>query len=74
MDAALARMMQALQCASSTSLDGVAPGALMFGWDMLLNIPIVTNIVTLTQNWQLQTDLQLEQQNQKQSRFNYEVG
>ena len=42
---ALAATMHALRCASSTSLQGVAPGALVFGRDMLLNIPIVTDII-----------------------------
>ena len=46
----------------------------MFGRDMLLNIPIVTDIISLTQNRQLQTDLRLERENQKRSRFDYEVG
>ena len=51
-DLVLACTMQALQCAPSTLLDGVTPGALVFGQDMLLNIPIVTDIVSLqlTQN------------------------
>ena len=67
-DSALACTMRALRCASSTSLDGVAPGALVFGQDMLLNIPIVMDIISLTQNQQLQTDLWLEQENGKRSR------
>ena len=51
-DLVLACTMQALRCVPSTSLDGVTPGALVFGQDMLLNIPIVTEIVSLqlTQN------------------------
>ena len=47
--------MQALRCTSLTLLDGV--GTLMFGQNMLLNILIVMDIVALTQNQQLQTNL-----------------
>ena len=53
---ALACTIRAMYCASSTSLDGVAPSALVIGQDMLLNIPIVTDIISITENRQLQTD------------------
>ena len=65
--------MRAMRCASSTSLQGVAPGALVFGRDMLLNIPIVTDIISITENRQLQTDLRLERENRKRSHFDYQV-
>ena len=71
---ALAATMRAMRCASSTSLNGVAPGALVFGRDMLLNIPIVTDIISITENRQLQTDLRLERENRKRSHFDYQVG
>lgn len=48
---ALASTMQAMRCATSTSLNGVAPGALVFGHDMWFSIPIVTDIILLTENW-----------------------
>ena len=47
---ALACTIRAVRCAASTSLEGVAPGALVFGRDMLLNIPIVTDIISITDN------------------------
>jgi hypothetical protein len=72
-DSALACTMRAMQCASSTSLQGVAPGALVFGRDMLLNIPIMTDIVSITENRQLQTNLRLQQENRKRSHFDYQV-
>ena len=71
---ALAATMRAMRCASSTSLNGVAPGALVFGRDMLLNIPIVTDIISITENRQLQTDLRLERENRKRSHFDFQVG
>ena len=70
---ALAATMHALRCASSTSLQGVAPGALVFGRDMLLNIPIITDIISITENRQLQTDLRLERENRRRSHFDYQV-
>ena len=63
-----------MRCASSTSLNGVAPGALVFGRDMLLNVPIVTDIISITENRQLQTDLRLERENRRRSQHDYQVG
>ena len=40
---------------------------------MLLNIPIVTDIISITENRQLQTDLRLERENRKRSHFDYQV-
>lgn len=61
--AALVCTMCAMQCTSSTSFNGVAPGALVFGHHMLLNIPIVTDIVSIAENRQLETNLQLKRKN-----------
>ena len=71
--AALSATVHAMRCASSTSLNGVAPGALVFGRDMLLNIPIVTDIISIAENRQLQTDLRLERENRRRSHFDYQV-
>ena len=73
-NSALAATMRAMRCAASTSLDGVSPGSLAFGRDMLLNIPIVTDIVSITENRQLQTDLRLERENRRRSQYDYQVG
>ena len=72
-NSALAATMRAMRCAASTSLDGVAPGAMAFGRDVLLNIPILTDIVSTTENRQLQTDLRLERENRRRSQFDYQV-
>ena len=47
---ALACTVRAMLCAASTLLEDIAPGALVFGRDMLLNIPIVTDIIAITEN------------------------
>ena len=73
-NSALSSTMRALRSSASTSLDGVSPGALVFGRDMLLNIPIVTDIISITHNRQLQTDLRLERENKRRSHHEYTVG
>ena len=73
-NAALASTMRAMRSAASTSLGGVAPGALVFGRDMLLNVPIVTDIISISHNRQLQTDLRLERENCRRSQHDYQVG
>lgn len=72
-DSALAQTLHAMRCAASTSLNGIAPGALVFGRDMLLNIPIVTDIIAISENRQLQTNLRLERENRKRSQMDYQV-
>lgn len=74
MQNALASTMRVMRCAASTSLMGVAPGALVFGRDMNLSVPIVTDIIAITHNRQLQTDLRLERENRRCSRHEYIVG
>ena len=41
---------------------------------MHLNVPIVTDIVSLSHNRQLQTDLRVERENQRRSRHECKVG
>ena len=53
---ALAVAMQAVHCASSASLQGVAPGALVLSGDMVLSISVITGIVAIACNCRLQTD------------------
>ena len=71
---AIASTIRAMRCAANTSLQGFAPGALVFGRDMHLNVPIVTDIIALTHNRQLQTDLRLQRKNSRRSRREYVVG
>jgi len=71
---ALARTMYAMRCSSSTSLMGASPGALVFGRDMHLNVPFVTDIVSITENRQLQTDARLKRENLRRSHHDYQIG
>ena len=49
-DTALATAMYAHHCSPNTSLGFYSPGALVFQHDMLLDIPLIAHIHTLTQN------------------------
>ena len=71
---AIANTNRAMRCAASTSLMGTSPGALVFGRDMHLNIPIVTDIIAITHNRQLQTDLRLQRENRRRTQHDYAVG
>jgi len=73
-DDALAQTIRACRCASNSSLQGFAPGAIVFGRDMNLNIPIISDIISISENRQLQTDLRLQRENQKRSHHEYLVG
>ena len=73
-DDALAMTMRACRCAANTSLQGYSPGALVFGRDMHLSIPIVADIISLSENRQLQTDLRLQRENMRRSFKDYSVG
>ena len=73
-ESAIASTMRALRCAANSSLQGLAPASLVFGRDMNLNIPIVTDIVAISHNRQLQTNLRLERENRRRTRHEYEVG
>jgi transposase InsO family protein len=73
-DDALAQTLRACRCAANTSLQGIAPGALVFGRDMNMNIPIVADIISISQNRQLQTDLRLMRENSRRTRHEYTVG
>ena len=71
---AIALTIRACRCSANTSLQGLAPGALVFSRDMHLNIPIVVDILALSQNQQLQTDLRLQRENRRRTRHEYRVG
>ena len=73
-DEAVAQLLRACRCSANTSLQGVAPGALVFGRDMHLNIPIVADILSISQNAQLRTDARLVKENARRTRHEYRVG
>ena len=43
-------------CVSNTALQGMAPGILVFGCDMNVNIPVLTDVVAILADQQLWTD------------------
>ena len=46
----------------------------MFGRDMHLNIPVIADIVSISENRQLQTDRRLMRENSRRTRYEYKVG
>jgi len=67
-------MSRACRCSANTALDGYSAGALVFGRDMHLNIPIVVDILAITRRQQLQTDQRLARENRGRSHHEFEVG
>ena len=57
-DKALATTMHALRCSPVSSLGNFLPGALVFNQDMLLNIPLVADILTIAKHCQALIDKQ----------------
>ena len=55
-DEAIATAMHACRCAPNTSLGNFTPGALVFQRDMLLDLPLVADLLTLTQHRQVLID------------------
>ena len=74
MERCIATAMQATRICSSSSIQNYSPGALAFGRDMLLNIPIVTDILAISQNRQLKVNRRLLYENRKRSQHDYQVG
>ena len=72
-DNALATAMYAHHCSPNTSLGFYSPGALVFQHDMLLDIPLIADIHTLTQNWQALIDKHLLQANCCHTRHEFKV-
>ena len=72
-DDALATAMHACRCASSSALDNLSPGAVVFNRDMFLSIPFFADISTLTRHRQRAIDLRLLQANARRTRHEYKV-
>ena len=73
-ESALATAMFATRCSAHLSLGGFSPGALAFGRDMLLDIPLIADIQTLTQARQAQIDYRLLRANKKRRPVDFRVG
>ena len=72
-DEAIATAMHACRCAPNTSLGNFSPGALVFQRDMFLDLPLVTDLLTLTQHRQALIDRRLLRANARRIRHEYKV-
>ena len=63
-----------VSCVSDLASQGMAPGTLVFGRDMSVNVPVLTDIVAVSANQQLQTDARLLLVNQWCTLHEHKVG
>ena len=68
------RASNAHRCASNTAIGNYSPGSLVFQRDMLLDIPIISDILTLTQHRQAMIDKRLLRANAASISHDYKVG
>lgn len=73
-DDALAACMHAMRCAVSKSLLNNTPGEVVFGRDMLLDLPVIVDLVRIQQGRQLLVNENLRRQNAKRREFDFRVG
>ena len=73
-DRAIATTMHATRCASHSSLNGCSPGSLAFHRDMFLDIPFITDLLTLRDLRQQKIDLRLLKANQRRVQHDFRVG
>eukprot|EP00957_Ditylum_brightwellii_P018187 1370688-Ditylum_brightwellii.AAC.1 len=72
-DNALAAATHATQCAVSRAL-GISPEALIFQWDMFLNLPIIADLLNIRDKRQVMINENLRRQNPKRREWDYMVG
>lgn len=72
-DTALANCLYATRAAFHSSLQGT-PGSLAFGRDMVLDIPVIADWLTIQQNRQQLIDQRLIAANRKKFSYDYQVG
>ena len=73
LDTAIANAMFATRCTFHSALQ-TTPGGLAFGRDMILNIPLVTDLVLLQERRQQLIDKRLITANAKRFNYDYRVG
>ena len=73
LDTAIANAMFATHCTFHSALQ-TTPGGLAFGRDMILNIPLVTDLVLLQERRQQLIDKRLITANAKRFNYDYRVG
>ena len=72
-DHALASTMHATRCAVSRMFQ-TSPGALSFGRDMILDIPVIADLYNIQSRRQVQIDNNLLRMNRKRRDFDYRIG
>ena len=72
-DSALATAAHAVR-ANVSQTTGYSPGALVFHRDMLLDVPIVVDLIKLRDNRQLSVDSNLQRVNSKRISYDYQPG
>ena len=72
-DEALTTAMHALRCNPVSSLGNYSPGAIVFNRDMLLNIPLVADILTITKHRQALIDKRLLRANRSRTRHEFKL-
>ncbi len=73
LDTAIANAMYATRCTYHSALK-TTPGGLAFGRDVILNIPLVTNLELLRERRQQHIDQRLITANAKRFSYDYQVG
>jgi transposase InsO family protein len=73
-DDAIGTAMHALRCNPVSTLGNYSPGALVFNRDMFLNIPLVADILTLTQHRQALIDKRLIRANRSRIKHEFKIG
>lgn len=73
-DDAIATAMHAHRCSPNSALGNFSPGALVFQRDMLLDIPVLCDILTLTKHRQAVIDHRLLKANAKRIAHEFRVG
>ena len=72
-DKAIGTSMLALRCNLVSTLGNYSPGALVFNRDMFLNIPLLTDMLTLSRNRQALIDYRLLKINRHRRRHEYKI-
>ena len=71
---ATAHAMYATRCAAHSSLNNMSPGAVAFDRDVVLNIPMFADLITLRDLRQAKVDKRLLAENSKRKPYDCEVG
>jgi transposase InsO family protein len=72
-DNALAACCHAMRCAASKSLSNNTPGEVVFGRDMLLDLPVIVDLLLIRDKRQLLINDNLRRTNSKRREFDYHV-